>query len=186
MSVELHRGDCLEHLKAMPDGSVDMVLSDPPYNISQEAGALDRSAFQNAKMRRANKVTLDFGDWDRQGRGAFIDFTRAWFGECTRVLKDGGAFVSFFSKQDISLLAWIGEEFGVRFRTFFTWVKSNPMPSVYRRNYLSATEVVFIGSKGETPWTFNFTVQQEMHNVVSDPTLKGWACGWKRPRACAD
>jgi len=46
--------DCLEFLKTIPDESVDLVVTDPPYNISQK-----------------NNVTFDgriikknFGDWD--------------------------------------------------------------------------------------------------------------------------
>lgn len=169
MDLKLFCGDCLNILKRIPDGSVDMICTDPPYNISQDREALDRSNFKSRQMRRSTKVTLDFGDWDKSERRNFIYFTRGWFRECARVLRDGGAFVSFFSLQDISLLAWIGEEFGIRYRNFFTWIKSNPMPSLYRRNYLSATEIVFIGSKGDAPWTFNFTVQSEMHNVFTTP-----------------
>lgn len=32
-SVELHLGDCLEIMKNMPDKSIDLVLTDPPYGI---------------------------------------------------------------------------------------------------------------------------------------------------------
>ena len=28
-------GDCLEKMKDIPDGSVDLVLTDPPYNIAR-------------------------------------------------------------------------------------------------------------------------------------------------------
>lgn len=31
MRAELYRGDCVELLRALPDGCVDMVLTDPPY-----------------------------------------------------------------------------------------------------------------------------------------------------------
>lgn len=34
MSYELHLGDCLEKMKDIPDGSVDMVLADPPYGTT--------------------------------------------------------------------------------------------------------------------------------------------------------
>lgn len=34
MSWEVRHGDCLELLKALPDGSVDAVVTDPPYGIS--------------------------------------------------------------------------------------------------------------------------------------------------------
>lgn len=32
--IELKKGDCLELIKDIPDGSVDLVLTDPPYGIS--------------------------------------------------------------------------------------------------------------------------------------------------------
>lgn len=168
-NVQLHLGDCFEILPSIPDESVDLILTDPPYNISQNAKSLDRSTFRNKKMSRIHNVTLDYGNWDKMGREEFIEFTRKWFGLCASKLKNGGAYISFFSKQDISLLSWIGEEHNIRFRTFFTWIKSNPMPSLYRKNYLSATESIFIGSKGEKGWTFNFTTQEEMHNVWIGP-----------------
>lgn len=32
-TIDLRCGDALEQLKTLPDGSVDLVLTDPPYNI---------------------------------------------------------------------------------------------------------------------------------------------------------
>ena len=36
--IDLRRGDCLEVMKDIPDGSVDLVLTSPPYNISKSKG----------------------------------------------------------------------------------------------------------------------------------------------------
>lgn len=33
--IDLYHGDCLEVMKAIPDGSIDMVLTDPPFQITQ-------------------------------------------------------------------------------------------------------------------------------------------------------
>ena len=32
--IDLHNGDCLEVMKSIPDGSVDMILTDPPYGTT--------------------------------------------------------------------------------------------------------------------------------------------------------
>jgi DNA modification methylase len=32
--VTLHAGDCLEVLKAMPENSIDAVVTDPPYHLT--------------------------------------------------------------------------------------------------------------------------------------------------------
>ena len=34
MKIELHKGNCLEVMKSIPDGSVDMILADPPYGTT--------------------------------------------------------------------------------------------------------------------------------------------------------
>lgn len=34
-NIELYNGDCLEVMKGIPDGSVDLVLTDPPYGTTQ-------------------------------------------------------------------------------------------------------------------------------------------------------
>ena len=34
-NIELYCGDCLDAMKAIPDNSINLVLIDPPYNISK-------------------------------------------------------------------------------------------------------------------------------------------------------
>jgi DNA modification methylase len=46
--------DCLEYLQQLPDNSVDLVVTDPPYNVSQK---------QNMSWM-GREVRKDFGDWD--------------------------------------------------------------------------------------------------------------------------
>ncbi len=45
-------GNCLEVLKQIPDGSVDLVLTDPPYGISQKNLKIDRTNIQNRSLKR--------------------------------------------------------------------------------------------------------------------------------------
>lgn len=35
-NIQLYQGDCLEVMKNIPDKSVDLVLTDPPYNIARD------------------------------------------------------------------------------------------------------------------------------------------------------
>lgn len=36
--IELYQGDCLEVLKTLPDNSVDLLLTDPPYVLNTKGG----------------------------------------------------------------------------------------------------------------------------------------------------
>ena len=82
--VNLMHGDCLELMKNIPDGSVDLVLTDPPYGTMKNA-ALDGWN---------NKTT----EWDNE-----IDPT-ALFTELTRILRQNGKVVLFSQEPYTSRL----------------------------------------------------------------------------------
>lgn len=88
--------------------------------------------------------------------------------------KRGGALISFYNKEDISLLGWEAKKRGVRTRTIISWHKTNPVPSFRKVNYLSACEFIWIGSKGEKAWTFNFGRQKDMHNFFETPNSSAY------------
>jgi DNA methylase len=79
------RGDCVEVMKDMRAGSVDLILTDPPYLVNYR---------------------------DRTGRQVLNDHNADWlapaFSEMHRVLKDGGACLSFYAwnKVDLFMAAW--------------------------------------------------------------------------------
>jgi DNA modification methylase len=169
LSIELYHGDCLELLDKIEDNSIDCIITDPPYNISVENNARDRSKLNSPIMRRDKAVNYDFGYWDNMEREEFLNFTRDWFFKCCNKLKNGGTIISFFNKEDISFLTVLGNQIDVRNRTTFVWHKSNPVPSFRKVNYISSCEFAYIGSKGDKSWTFNFGYQKDMHNFFETP-----------------
>ncbi len=46
---KIHHGDCLEIMKDIPDGSIDMILADPPYGINLTPQR-KTSKFKNEKI----------------------------------------------------------------------------------------------------------------------------------------
>lgn len=80
--------DCLEGIKDIPDGSVDLVLTDPPYFLSMgHAGSKDTAFNGNSNMINSNRA---FGDL-----AIAKPFYRQLFQEFRRVLKPDGAFYFF-------------------------------------------------------------------------------------------
>ena len=53
--IDLKQGDCLELMKDIPDGSVDMVLCDPPYGIDYQS----RWKPKEQRFERMGKYSLD-------------------------------------------------------------------------------------------------------------------------------
>lgn len=87
-------GDCLQLLNTIQSGSVDMVLTDPPYGIANEV-VITRS--QNAqKFGKAKAITHNFGEWDKfAGFADFMNFTKRWVDAVVPKLK-GGGYAGFF------------------------------------------------------------------------------------------
>jgi site-specific DNA-methyltransferase (adenine-specific) len=77
--------DCLEGLKDIPDGSVDLIVTDPPYFLSMgHAGSRDNAKnSQLASNRTFNDLAI------------CTPFYRELFAEYARVLKEGGSFYFF-------------------------------------------------------------------------------------------
>lgn len=80
--------DCLEGLAEIPDNSVDLIVTDPPYFLSMgHAGSKENAFATNSDQVNSNRT---FGDL-----AIAKPFYRQLFQEFRRVLKPGGAFYFF-------------------------------------------------------------------------------------------
>lgn len=86
--MRLLQGDCLELMKSIPDGSVDLVLTDPPYGTIKGQG----------KSPAARSINLDNCGWDT------ILPTEQMFNELSRVLRPNGKCVLFSQEPSTSRL----------------------------------------------------------------------------------
>nr|WP_312164656.1 site-specific DNA-methyltransferase [Brevundimonas diminuta] len=144
------RGDCIEVLKGLPDKSVDMVFADPPYNL-QLGGDLLRP--DNSKVDAVDD------DWDKFDSFAAYDaFTRAWLGECRRVLKDEGSLWVIGSYHNIFRLGSAMQDLGFWVLNDIIWRKSNPMPNFKGTRFTNAHETMIWAAKSrdQKRYTFNY------------------------------
>jgi len=160
--VELNKIECadnLEYLKKIPDGFVDLVVTDPPYNISQG---------KNINYKDL-KITKDFGAWDH-------DFDpEPVLKELKRVLKPNGQIYVFCSTKQIPIYMKIFEREWF-FRNLLVWYKTNPPPRLSKTNFVFANEyIIYAINEKVKPGsiTFNFTKQSEMHNTFISSALQG-------------
>lgn len=92
--ITLHHGEALGMLRKLPEASVDVVLTDPPYS-SGGAFRGDRTATAVSKYVRSEYAPLrnDFAGDNRDQRG-YLAWASLWLSECLRVAKPGAiAFV---------------------------------------------------------------------------------------------
>lgn len=172
---EIICGDAIEELRKIPTESVDLIVTDPPYNVSTNL-KIDRSRWGKKQKRKAI-INFDYGEWDKMSSQDFIKFTQKWFTECKRVLKKGGSIYIFFTKELISLFHLDGllypDENKIKTKNIISWIKSNPLPAFNRTNYRSAVEFIYFGQKEGGKATFNFGQQKDMKNWFEYPLVQG-------------
>jgi len=162
------QGDCLEELKKLPDGSVDLVFADPPYNL-QLGGDLLRP--DNSKVDAVDD------DWDRfESFEAYDAFTRAWLKECRRILKDNGAIWVIGSYHNIFRVGGALQDLGFWILNDIVWRKSNPMPNFKGTRFTNAHETLIWAAKGRGArrYTFNYDAMKMANDELqmrSDWTL---------------
>jgi site-specific DNA-methyltransferase (adenine-specific) len=105
MSINLHLGDCLEAMRAMPDNSYDLAIVDPPYGIG--FGNYNRTKADKAGKRHKQK------NWDEAIP------KKEYFEELRRVSKNQ--------------IVWGGNYFPPLWdngcKGFIFWYKGNPVPN---------------------------------------------------------
>lgn len=149
-------GDCIERLRELPDGSVDLVFADPPYNLQLQAD-----------LYRPNMTRVDAVDdaWDKFSSFAEYDaFTRGWLGECRRVLKDTGTLWVIGSYHNIFRVGTAVQDLGYWILNDVIWVKHNPMPQFRGVRFTNAHETLIWAQKVRgARYTFNYKAMKALN-----------------------
>ena len=89
---KIHCGDILDVLRVMPSGSVDLIVTSPPYNALETAGGGWRNGM--GKWGRAHLLKDGYDTHsDRMDPADYVRWQQACLREMMRVLKDDGAIL---------------------------------------------------------------------------------------------
>ncbi len=152
-------GDCIELMGQVPEGSVDMVFADPPYNLMLKG-----------ELHRPNNSKVDAVDdaWDQIGDFAAYDkFTRAWLSAARRALKPDGAMWVIGSYHNIFRVGAILQDLGFWILNDIVWRKTNPMPNFRGRRFTNAHETMIWAARSEkSKYTFNYEAMKALNEEL--------------------
>lgn len=164
MQVTLHNGDCLELMKDIPDKSIDLVVTDPPYVIETTGAGIYKQS-DKQYVKELNHIKDGFDE-------KVLD-------EICRVMKKINAYFFCSQKQIIPLLEYFVKKRNCNWN-ILCWHKSNPVPACGNK-YLTDTEfILFFREKGvkiygefKTKFTYYVTpLNQKDKKIFGHPTIK--------------
>lgn len=145
--------DCTLGMKTW-GGQVDLILTDPPYNLSV------KNNFHTMKGRQG----IDFGEWDKG-----FDLLE-WIPIAISKLKAGGNIIIFNAWRNMGSIADCLESNGCLVKEMIMWEKSNPMPRNRDRLYVTSCEFAIWATKGKG-WTFNRQRENYENTIFKYPIV---------------
>jgi len=136
-NIRLELGNALDLLKDIPDESIDIVITDPPYFLSN--GGITVSS--------GKQVSVNKGDWDSANNVNPEEFYIEFLTEVKRVLTKNGTIWIFGTMHNIYLVGYLLQKFGFKILNNVTWQKTNPAPNLSGRMFTHSTETIIWARK---------------------------------------
>lgn len=146
--IEVLCGDAIEQMRLLDSETVDLIVTDPPYNLNKDYGN--------------TKDSLSFE--------AYIQFSRDWLHEASRLLKPNGSLYVFMGMKYISYVYQILEQdLGMTFNSWITWFYTQGIGK--RRGYSPRHDDILFFTKDSRKFTFNLDdirVPQKYYRLVNN------------------
>lgn len=157
---KIYQMDCLDGLKLLEDNSVDLIIADFPYNISNYGNSITKVG---SEFKRA-----DFGEWDKFDLEDYCLWIIKVIKEFERVLKPKHQAYCWFDNHFTGHYTYLVEkQTGLTQKCPIVCYKRNPIPQMRKKNFRSSFDmcVLFTKDKDKKCEPFNFLKQEEMKNV---------------------
>lgn len=123
-NITLYNQDCTSAMQQIEAESVDLIVTDPPYNLK--------------KMR---ENFFGSAGWDDMEFDEWAESMDAFFEESARVIKKGGTMIVFMATIiKVETIIRLAEKHDFYYKTTGIWHKTNPMPRNMNLHFVNSTE----------------------------------------------
>lgn len=139
-------GDCIKGMKSLPDNSIDIIIADPPYNLSKSGEWKWDNSVKLSGMGGNWNITKE--SWDNMSLGDYFNFSMAWLSEAKRVLKPTGSMWIFGTYHNIGIINIACQILGIEIINEVIWYKKNAFPNLSGRRLTASHETILWAHSG--------------------------------------
>lgn len=162
--------DCLSGMKKLHDNSIDLIIADPPYNLSKGGEwKWDNSVKLDGMGGNWNKANED---WDNFSFDSYFEFTNSWLKEAKRILKPSGSMWIFGTYHNIGIINVICQKLDIEIINEVIWYKRNSFPNLSGRRLTASYETILWCNKGGKKREYYFNYEYSKNGDFSNDSLK--------------
>lgn len=154
--------DSLKIIKDIPNESIDLILTDPPYHLVSPSAI----TFVGG---RTMPVKKRWGHWESKSFEKYDLLISSMIKESKRILKPNKCLIMWLRAEYGGYFARYAETLKFKIFSSLIWNKTNPCPHIRKTNYRSSFEYAIVLCNGDKSIPFNFLSQKEMMNVFHYP-----------------
>lgn len=162
--------DCLEGMKTLEDNTVDLIIADPPYNLSKGGEwKWDNSVKLVGMGGNWNKV---MEGWDNMSLSEYFTFSIAWLTEAQRILKPTGSMWIFGTYHNIGIINVVCQLLNIEIINEVIWYKRNAFPNLAGRRLTASHETILWCNKGGKKREYYFDYEYSKNGNFDYDSLK--------------
>lgn len=162
--------ECVAEMRTFPDSSIDLIIADPPYNLSKGGEwKWDNSVELHGMGGNWNKVMQE---WDNFTFETYMIFTKAWLTEAKRILKPTASMWIFGTYHNIGMINVICQMLDIEIINEVIWYKRNAFPNLAGRRLTASHETILWCNKGGKKREYFFDYEYSKNGDFSYDGLK--------------
>ena len=148
-------GDSMEVVKLIPDESFDLIILDPPYNLTKD--------FNGFKFKNRSETL-------------YLDYLRSWFPDVVRTLKQTGSLYLCGDWKCTSALQTVMSE-NLEVLNRITWQREKGRGA--KSNWKNAMEDIWFGVKKKSKYYFDVDSVKQKRKVIAPYRVNGKPKDWE-------
>ncbi|HOW23790.1 MAG TPA: site-specific DNA-methyltransferase [Sedimentibacter sp.] len=162
--------DCIEGMNTLEDNTVDLIIADPPYNLSKGGEwKWDNSVKLAGMGGNWNKV---MESWDNMSLSEYFTFTITWLTEAQRILKPTGSMWIFGTYHNIGIINVVCQLLNIEIINEVIWYKRNAFPNLAGRRLTASHETILWCNKGGKKREYYFDYEYSKNGNFDYDSLK--------------